>query len=466
MNRGAIITKGPQAWQVIQQVGGKADLKLEGIYNVEAHDPQSRVWVRVVREDTSEQVIRWQQSEAVGNGKWAITLEEVPAGGLYRIETCLKESDWQAMEWCTRGDMIHHVGVGDLYVIAGQSNSAGYGKGPVCDPPELGIHLLRNNGRWDLATHPFNESTDTIHPVNQEGANPGHSPYLAFAKRLRRDIGYPIGLIQTALGGSPLSAWNPEEDGCLYRNMIEVIQSMTTHVTGVLWYQGCSDTEPLKQAYSYLDRFKTMVTAMRSDLGQPELPIFTIQLNRVINHMGDLMAKATSDEGWSVVREAQRQAARQIPGVWILPSIDGGLSDAIHNASTANVMMGERLARLVLEGIYGKQVDGQAADLQSICQKDETTLELVFAPVYERLDALDVAPEDLAILVEDHHGIAPLVQYEVCGDQMILHTARPIVGEARVSCGIGRYPKGYVPMDRATQLPVVLWYNERVKSKS
>lgn len=465
MNRGAIITKGPQAWQVIQQIGGQVDIALEGIYDTQGHDQQSRVWARVVHEETSETIIRWQESEVVEIGRWRITLSGVPAGGLYRIETCLRETPEQAIEWSTRGDMIHHVGVGDLYVIAGQSNSAGYGKGPVCDPPELGIHLLRNNGRWDLATHPFNESTDTVHPANQEGANPGHSPYLAFAKRLKRELGYPIGLIQTALGGSPLAAWNPEEDGYLYRNMMTIITSVTTCVKAVLWYQGCSDTEPLEQAHTYRQRFEVMVEAIRSELNQPELPILTIQLNRVIDAITDTNAKAVSDEGWSLVREAQRQAARQIAGVYIVPSIDGGLSDAIHNASTANMVMGERLGRLALEHLYGKQIEGTAPDLQAIYQINERALELVFAPVYERLDAFEVSPQDLAIQVEDEQGVQQVTHYEMRGDRIVLHMAQSLQGESWVSCGIGRFPKGFVPIDRGAQLPLVLWYKVQVQGR-
>lgn len=65
------------------------------------------------------------------------------------------------------GDMIHHLGIGDLFVITGQSNSAGYGKDPIFDPPELGIHLLKNNGRWDMASHPFNDSTATIQLIKE-----------------------------------------------------------------------------------------------------------------------------------------------------------------------------------------------------------------------------------------------------------------------------------------------------------
>lgn len=43
-------------------------------------------------------------------------------------------------------DTIHHIGVGDLYVIAGQSNAAGYGKDSIYNPSEIEVHLLRNRG--------------------------------------------------------------------------------------------------------------------------------------------------------------------------------------------------------------------------------------------------------------------------------------------------------------------------------
>ena len=41
------------------------------------------------------------------------------------IETCMNQNDNKVIEWGIRGDMIHHVGIGDLYIITGQSNSAG-----------------------------------------------------------------------------------------------------------------------------------------------------------------------------------------------------------------------------------------------------------------------------------------------------------------------------------------------------
>ena len=108
----------------------------------------------------------------------------------------------------------------------------------------------------------MNESTNTLHEENRENANPGHSPYLSFARQLKRELGYPIGLLQASLGGSPLSAWNPEEDGVLYRNMMNIINSQG--IEGILWYQGCSDAQE-ELCDTYLNRFKSMFLHIRKD---------------------------------------------------------------------------------------------------------------------------------------------------------------------------------------------------------
>ncbi len=170
--------------------------------------------------------------------------------------------------------MRHFIGVGDLWIIAGQSNSAGYGRGPIDDPPTLGVHLLRNNEQWTLAAHPLNESTDTLHPANREAGNPGHAPYVQFGRTLQRALGYPIGLIQTALGGSPLTAWNPAEPdpAPLFDNMMHCAHLAGGRVRGILWYQGESDTGTDEMALSYADRFGAAVRAWRAALEAPQLP--------------------------------------------------------------------------------------------------------------------------------------------------------------------------------------------------
>lgn len=79
-----------------------------------------------------------------------------------------------------------------------------------------------------------------------------------------------------------------------------------------------------------------MVAALRKELGY-EIPFFTFQLNRFLD--------CPEDVSWGQVREAQRIAAKTIPQVYILPTINNPMSDGIHNSAHANMMLGEKLAK-------------------------------------------------------------------------------------------------------------------------
>ena len=180
---GVFIRFGPENWQIFQQAHGFACIRAGGEYVIpEAREIASPVvYVRILREDSGIEVLGWQRARLLPGEKWETELT-VPAGGLYRLETTLLDEGDPVLEWGVRGDMRHHLGVGDLYVIAGQSNSAGYGKEPAYDPPELGVHLCRNNLHWDLASHPMNDSTDSAHPPIWKAATPGPAPICPLPK--------------------------------------------------------------------------------------------------------------------------------------------------------------------------------------------------------------------------------------------------------------------------------------------
>lgn len=451
MQTGAIIEKGPLDWQIIQQAAGKACISISGswIHGEKLSEP--RVYVRLVKEETGETIIPWQASNDAGGDKWDITIENIPAGGLYRIETCLNHKDNLAIEWAFRGDMIHHIGVGDVFVITGQSNSAGYGKDPVYDAPELGVHVLRNSGKWDLASHPLNESTNTIHEENREAANPGHSPYLSFAKMLKRELGYPIGLIQASLGGSLLSAWNPEEDGYLYRNMMKILGSTNSLLKGVLWYQGCSDTSD-GLCDTYLERFKRMVSHLREDLKNKALPVLTVQLNRLVATESE-----AADRYWGKVREAQRQAGKQIPHVYVIPSTGSSLSDAIHISSASNMVLGERLARTALKYLYGKStIICDAPNLSEAIMLDADKVLLKFDNIYDRLFLFDV---HLPFHIEDEAGFVNIKSFKQKNpDTVTITLEREIKGRCHIHGAYEQNPKAVILFDASSHLPMFSFY--------
>ncbi len=455
-NTGAIIDQGPSDWQIIQQDReGFGAIFLKGRW---VHTDPGRVEVRLVREDTGAAALDWQPAATSAEGTWSAELRRVPAGGLFRLETRLNHQGNIAGEWSIRGDTRHFLGVGDLWIIAGQSNSAGYGRGPYCDPPELGVHLFRNSDTWALAAHPMNDATDTQHPVNREVANPGHSPYLHFGRVLLRELGHPIGLIQTALGGSPLSAWNPTQTdkAVLYENMLDCAKKAGGRVRGILWYQGESDTGTDADAATYAERFTRAVEAWRAALDDPELPVLTVQLNRVYQPADEGMNRR-----WTQVREAQRQVARTLKGVAVVPALDLPLSDLIHISPAGNLLLGERLARAALGMVHSRAIDYLAPDLQSATRSaDSRIVELKFASVTSRMDTIDTTSHSFE--VEDEQGGVAVAQVAFTQDARVhLHLARPLKGRAVVHGGWGASPIT-VPADMERFLPMLGFYGVEV----
>lgn len=455
MQIGVQIKAGVQDWQIIQQKNGVGAVTLEGSYNRDNLTGPVHVYVRVVFEDSGEIVKPWKEADLLGENEWKITITDIPAGGLYRIESMLRDVTCIDFNWAMRGDMIFHVGVGDVFVIAGQSNSAGYGKDHVCDGPELGVHILKNSDRWDLAVHPLNDSTNTKHEVNREGANSGASPYLSFAKYLKKRLGYPIGLIQTSLGGSPMAAWNPAESGELYRNMVGQIKSQGTSAAGVLWYQGCSDTVD-GLSYGYEEKFVNMVETLREELKDPELPFFTVQLNRCTAKPDE----HNTDEEWSVIREIQRTVVKKMKNLYVIPSIDGALCDEIHNTSYFNIVLGERLAKMALAKLYGKDSVCEAPNLVSAEKTDEHHVELTFEFVYGAILVPNTDVAEIPFVVQDEDGRKKINGCEMHErSKVILSFAEALGNHLHISYCYGRNPKGACLVDSETHYPVIPFYD-------
>lgn len=318
-----------------------------GVFSGEAEIPSAcTVMTRVVREDDNLTVIGWTECETRPDG--FDTELRIPEGGLYRVEAHLvtKQHPYNNnYDWGRLIAVAQHVGVGDLFIMAGQSNMSGYGKDPAYDPPELGVHLFDNSGNWVLASHPLNCVPYPKWCNNDDSS--GTSPGLSFGRMMHKRLGVPIGLIAAARGGSSIEAWNPfEKDPFLYKAMEEKILE-TGSFSGMIWAQGCNETVYEDDAENYYDNFEKTVSCWREKFGY--FPIVTCQLNRHASKEGD------RDRSWGLVRDAQRRASLQMKGVFAVPTNDLFTSDGIHNASGACVVIGERMANAMLKGHYGKE---------------------------------------------------------------------------------------------------------------
>ena len=458
---GVVIDSGPSDWQIFQQEAtGCANIRLAGRWAAEGK--ARGVELRLVCQDTGvvpSAGMDWQSATMHRDGTWSAGLRGVPAGGLYRLETRMWAVGPDGLAEF-RGDMRHCLGVGDLWVIAGQSNSSGYGQGPCHDPPELGVHVLNNAMRWALGTHPLSDSTDIAHPANRGTRNGGHAPWLHWAQLIKRAMGFPIGLIQTSLGGSPLVTWNPTEPGehPLYETMLEAVAGAGGKVRGILWYQGCTDaTEGTGTATTYRRRFTGAVRAWRKGLKSPRLPVLTVQLNRLLEDPGP-----TGDDNWSIVREAQRQAAHDLANVTVTPALDLGLSDTIHNSPTANMLLADRVARAALGAVYGKDVDYLAPEpIRARRLNRDKVVEITFANVTSHLEPLDLTDQPFHLI--DTRGVVPIEQARYPGGATVrLRLGRGLCGKAILHGAHGANPP-VVPQDAARMMAMLGFYGLAVE---
>lgn len=463
MDYGVIIEKGATPWQIFQQDGrGAADIALEGHYTAARLEPPVpfkyyrvenaavTVRARLVREDSGEDVLPWQLCELTGGGRWRTALTGVPAGGLYRVETEMFYEGYDGYS-LTRGDMVHHLGVGDVYVVAGQSNACGRAKTPVEDPPELGVHLLRNSGRWDLATHPMNETTGIVFTGHAENNNPGHSPFLWFAKRLKEKLGYPIGIVMAPHGGTPLAWWNPAENGALLENMVQMLRQSGVRPRAMLWYQGEAEGYE-KGSEDYLQRFANMVAETRRRLDDETLPVFTVQLNRCLND-----ENLELDRHWGRVRQAQRDAMYRLPGVYTVPANDLPLYDTIHLSAEGNLRLGERLAAAVLQELCGRQTGWRAPEVGRVRRQGDKTLRIELDGIQNKLDVFALPAAWLPFEAEDGEGLIGVEAYTLEDDALLLDMRRRPGPGARLHGAWRMNPGHAIPQDFG-RMPMLSFY--------
>lgn len=219
-----------------------------------------------------------------------------------------------------------------LYLLMGQSNMAGRDTrdlaAQVDDPRVLALNA---DGQWVVARDPIHAKTSRIEP----GVGPG----IAFAQAMLK-AGEPaaIGLIPTAVGGTPLRRW--VKGGDLYEQALARAReaAKTGVIRGVLWHQGESDSDSAANATSYGARLARMFQDLRQDLGQPDLPI-------VVGEIGQFVSPQRLPEA-ATVRDALRRMPEALPGVGFADSTGlGHLGDELHFSADAARELGRRFAR-------------------------------------------------------------------------------------------------------------------------
>jgi len=307
----------------------------------------------------------------------------VPTGGPYTVGLTYTQNGQG------RSVQVGPVYVGDLWVLAGQSNMEGVGDLVDVTPPDPNVMALGMDGKWTQAVEPLHWLVDSPDPVHSgdpatradrsvqthRNRTKGAGLGLPFAVEMARATGVPVGLVAAAHGGTSMAQWDPAKKGeggnSLYGSMLRQVQLAGGRVKGVLWYQGESDAfdEPSK---AFARTFADFIAAVRADLGRPDLPFYYVQIGRFVNDADPV--------NWNRVQEAQRVLPDRIANTAVVAVIDLELDDAIHVGTRGLKRAGARLARIAQRQLFG-QLGASTPNFDRVALGPNNTLEVKFRDV-------------------------------------------------------------------------------------
>lgn len=158
-----------------------------------------------------------------------------PAGGWYTVEIrALKGKQVVAQA------SVEKVGVGEVFVGAGQSNSTNCGQEKITETS--GMVSSFSGSAWQLADDP--------QPGPHDGTT-GGSFWPAFGDAMYEKYHVPIGVAVTGHGGTSINQWQP--GGELFNwTMLRIHQLGRFGFRAVLWHQGESDVAMTSEQYAKL----------------------------------------------------------------------------------------------------------------------------------------------------------------------------------------------------------------------
>ncbi len=206
------------------------------------------------------------------------------AGGWYRLEVRAKNGDEIVAEGA-----IPHVGVGEVFVVAGQSNAANHGAEKQVT--RTGRVSSFDGKAWHLANDP------------QPGASGGGGSFLPpFGDAIAEQFRVPVGIVATGVGATSVREWLPkgarfpnpptltgnvtelpggewESKGVLFSKFVERLKPLGPQgFRAVLWHQGESDANQKDASRTlsgelYAKFLEQLIRDSRKELGW-EVPWF------------------------------------------------------------------------------------------------------------------------------------------------------------------------------------------------
>lgn len=302
---------------------------------------------------------------------------------------------------------IKNVLIGDVWLCAGQSNmefplsNDKYfaGKKTLQSNPRIRILNPQYIGK-DFYGRPFSDSmkqrvnTGNYYEGSWQLSDSTASASMSaigyyFAHIIQSETAVPIGIINIAVGGSPIESWiskaslssvdsfqtklannwmeNQSLPVWVRQRAIEnigktnlahafmpgyiydhgIMPLMQHPIKGILWYQGESNAQELDRVNEYGELMKLLVADYRRGWNNPALPFYFVQLSSIdtLKYKSQL---------WPLFRVNQLLAHQQTKHTGMVVSSDIGDKDNVHPGDKRTVA--ERLSRWALQDQYRKDV--------------------------------------------------------------------------------------------------------------
>ena len=219
-----------------------------------------------------------------------------------------------------------------LYLLIGQSNMAGRGLVEAQDrQPHPRVLTLNKEGQWVPAVDPIHFDK----PIAGVGLGTTFGKVMA-----ERDPTVTIGLIPSAVGGTPISRWQKGAD--LYEAALKRAQAAAPHgvFQGILWHQGEADSGKEETAKIYAAKLDVMIATWRKDLEQPNLPV-------VVGQLGEFFAGGA---GLKLVRETLQTLPDRVSHTGFAPATDlNHKGDKVHFDAAGYREFGRRYAAAMVK---------------------------------------------------------------------------------------------------------------------
>jgi hypothetical protein len=236
----------------------------------------------------------------------------VAAGGWYVLEVRLSRHGRTVAQ-----QSIPHIGVGEVFVVAGQSNATNYGE--VRQQTHSGMVAALGPAGWQLANDP--------QPAVQDTSTKG-SFIPPFGDALYEKCRVPIGVVAVGHGSTSVRQWLPkgeqfsspptmskfvheaspgiwESDGTLFDGMMAWIQRLGPHgFRALLWHQGESDAHQAAEHDTTADEYKRLMKLLIERARSQAAWDFPWFLAQATYHTPD-------DPSCPAIREAQQSLWRE-----------------------------------------------------------------------------------------------------------------------------------------------------------